>query len=165
MHCMEKRQSHITTNADSESERSLGEPWWKKQGLNACKERIAETEWGKERNRGRLERGAGDVLMELGNRHDDQVVRTHLAVTSVKDTKNNLTSWGRQYDISKKLRVQQRFPTQQLLWNILRVVRHKVGWVRTCAEVCHVDGDVQIYALDVFYEMDLRKSRYIREVL
>ena len=29
----------------------------------------------------------------------------------------------------------------------------------------HVDDDVQISALDVFYEMDGRKSRYIGEVL
>ena len=29
----------------------------------------------------------------------------------------------------------------------------------------HVDDDAQISALDVFYEMDGRKSRYIREVL
>ena len=29
----------------------------------------------------------------------------------------------------------------------------------------HVDDDVQISALDVFYEMDGRKGRYIREVL
>ena len=29
----------------------------------------------------------------------------------------------------------------------------------------HVDEDVQISALDAFYEMDGRKSRYIREVL
>ena len=29
----------------------------------------------------------------------------------------------------------------------------------------HVDDDVQIYALDAFYEMDRRKSRYIIEVL
>ena len=28
-----------------------------------------------------------------------------------------------------------------------------------------VDGDVQISALDAFFEMDGRKSRYIREVL
>ena len=30
---------------------------------------------------------------------------------------------------------------------------------------CHVDDDVQISALDAFYEMDGRKSRYIGEVL
>ena len=29
----------------------------------------------------------------------------------------------------------------------------------------HGDDDVQISALDVFYEMDGRRSRYIREVL
>ena len=29
----------------------------------------------------------------------------------------------------------------------------------------HVDDDVQISALDAFYDMDGRKSRYIREVL
>ena len=29
----------------------------------------------------------------------------------------------------------------------------------------HVDGDIHISALDVFYEMDGRESRYIREVL
>ena len=29
----------------------------------------------------------------------------------------------------------------------------------------HVDDDIQISALDVFYEMDGRKSRYIKEVL
>ena len=29
----------------------------------------------------------------------------------------------------------------------------------------HVDDDVQIYALDAFYEMDGPKSRYIGEVL
>ena len=29
----------------------------------------------------------------------------------------------------------------------------------------HVDDDAQISAFDVFYEMDGRKSRYVREVL
>ena len=60
----------------------------------------------------------------------------------------------------------QRLPTHLLLWNILRVVRHKI---------CHgpyflkksgrVDDDVQISVLDAFYEMDGRKSRFIGEVL
>ena len=30
---------------------------------------------------------------------------------------------------------------------------------------CNVDGDIVISALDVFYEMDGRESRYIEEVL
>ena len=29
----------------------------------------------------------------------------------------------------------------------------------------HVDDDIQISALDLFYEMDGRESRYIKEVL
>ena len=29
----------------------------------------------------------------------------------------------------------------------------------------HVDDDMQIFALDAFYEMDGRESRYINEVL
>ena len=61
--------------------------------------------------------------------------------------------------------MQQRLPTQLLVWNVLRVVRHKIAGVRLCAEVGHVDDDVQISALDAFYEMDGRKSRYIGEVL
>ena len=52
----------------------------------------------------------------------------------------------------------QRLPTHLLLWNILRVVRHQVGRG-------HVDDDVQISALDAFYKMDGRRSRYIGEVL
>ena len=103
------------------------------------------------------------MLKELGNRHEEQVAVRHAHASGGDISEGHKEQ--PEYDISKKLRVQQRFPIQQLLWNILRVVRHTVCWVRTCAEVCHVDGDVQIYALDVFYEMDLRKSRYIREVL
>ena len=41
------------------------------------------------------------------------------------------------------------------LWIILQVVQGSD----------HVDDDIQISALDVVYEMDGRKSRYIREVL
>ena len=42
--------------------------------------------------------------------------------------KNNLTSGARQYALSKKL-----LPTHSLFWNILRVVRHKIG---RCAWGC-----------------------------
>ena len=60
----------------------------------------------------------------------------------------------------------QRLPTQLLLWNVLRVVRHKSRPGSVLAQKSgHVDDDVQISALDAFYEMDGRKSRYIGEVL
>ena len=50
--------------------------------------------------------------------------------------------------------------------NILRVVRNKIGREPVFVQNSgHVDDDTQISALDVFYEMDGRESRYIKEVL
>ena len=40
--------------------------------MDAYKDRIAETERVKERKRAQVERGAGDVLMEPGNRADER---------------------------------------------------------------------------------------------
>ena len=48
-----------------------------KARMNAYKDRIAETERVKERKRARIERGAGDVPMEPGNRDDEQVAVRH----------------------------------------------------------------------------------------
>ena len=48
-----------------------------KAGMNAHKDRIAETERVKERKRARVERGAGDVPMEPRNRADEQVAVRH----------------------------------------------------------------------------------------
>ena len=45
--------------------------------MNAYKDRIAETERVKERKRARVERGAGDVPVEPGNRDDEQVAVRH----------------------------------------------------------------------------------------
>ena len=59
------------------------------------------------------------------------------------------------YDLNKKLRVHQRLQIQLLPWNILRVMRHKVGLgPYLCRSTGHVDDDVQISALDAFCEMD-----------
>ena len=127
VHRMEKRQSHIMTNAQSESERSLRERWQEKQGWMRTKtESPRQSEWkrGKELELIEVE---GVCLVDLKTeimsrwRFDR---RTHLAVASEKTStkrtgwetstltkedqwqqvKNNLTSWGRQYDLSKKLR-------------------------------------------------------------
>ena len=60
--------------------------------MDTYKDRIAETERVKERKRARVERGAGDVPVEPGNRDDEQVVdmRMNLALhhrkTSAKRT-------------------------------------------------------------------------------
>ena len=50
--------------------------------MNAHKDRIAETERGKEKKRARVERGAGNVLRLPENRGDEQMA--HLAVTLLK---------------------------------------------------------------------------------
>ena len=114
LHRMGKRQSHIMTNAESETiiERTLTG----KARMNAYKDRIAETQRVKERKRAGVERGAGDVPMEPGNRDDEQMGQRV----------------GRQYDSSKKLRVHHLLPEVQLgpcmcIWSILRVVRDKIG--------------------------------------
>ena len=54
-----------------------------KARMNACKDRIAETERVKETKRARVERGAGDVLMEPGNRDDEQVAVRHADASGV----------------------------------------------------------------------------------
>ena len=78
-----------------------------------------------------------------------------------QQVKNNRTSWGRQYDLSKKLRTHQHLPIHMLLWNIEQRVRHKVGWVPYS---CRSQVMLRMPALDAFQEKDGRKSRYIGEV-
>ena len=60
----------------------------------------------------------------------------------------------------------QRLQTQLLLWNILASgeTESRLG-SELVQKSGHVDDDVQISALDAFYEMDGRKSRYIGEML
>ena len=45
--------------------------------METYKERLAETERVKERNRARIERRAGDVPVEPGNRDDEQMAARH----------------------------------------------------------------------------------------
>ena len=45
--------------------------------MNEYKDRIAETGRVKERKRARVERGAGDVPLEPGNRDDEQMAVRH----------------------------------------------------------------------------------------
>ena len=62
--------------------------------------------------------------------------------------------------------MQHRLPIQLYLWNILRSgeTQDRPGFVLV-QKGGYVDDDVQISALDPFYEMDGRQSRYIRKVL
>ena len=61
--------------------------------MNAYKDRIAETEREKERKRARVERGAGDVPMEPGNRADEQVAVRHADASDGDIRENQQPSW------------------------------------------------------------------------
>ena len=56
--------------------------------MNAYKDRIAETERVKERKRARVERGAGDVLMEPWTRDDEQMAVRHADASGGDITEN-----------------------------------------------------------------------------
>ena len=157
--------------------------------MNAYKDRIAETERVKERKRARVERGAGDELMEPGNRDDEQVAVRH-ADASGGDITENEHEEDRMRDIQVdkrgseaageeqpgKLRKTVRFeqeassaaassePTVALENHASGEIRNRAGSVLV-QKSGHVDDDVQISALDTFYEMYGRMSRYIGEVL
>ena len=62
--------------------------------------------------------------------------------------------------------MQQRLPIQLLLWEYpaSRETQDRPGSV-VVQKSSRIDDDVQISALDAFYEMDGRKSRCIGEVL
>ena len=66
--------------------------------MNAHKDRTAETERVKERKRARVERGAGDVLMDPENRDDEQMAVRH-AVGSGGDITENQHEENRMRDI------------------------------------------------------------------
>ena len=59
-----------------------------KARMNACKDRITETERVKEGKRARVERGAGDVPMEPWNRDDEQVAVRHADASGGGSTEN-----------------------------------------------------------------------------
>ena len=160
-----------------------------KARMNACKDRIAETEQGIERKRARVERGAGDVPLEPGNRDDEQMAVRH-AAASGDDITENQHEENRMRDIHvgkrgseaaseeqpDKLRKTVRFeqeapsaasssdPAVPLEYGASGETQDRPGSVLV-QKSGHVDDDVQISALDVFNEMDGRKSRYIRELL
>ena len=56
--------------------------------MNAYKDRIAETERVKEKKRARVERSAGDVPMEPGNRDDEQMAVRHADASGGDITEN-----------------------------------------------------------------------------
>ena len=177
-HRMEKRQPHTTTNAEYESELVIERTLTGKARMNAYTDRVAETERVKERKRARVERGAGDVLMEPGNIADEQVAFRH-ADASACDIRENQHEEDRMKDIHvgkrgpeaageeqpDKLRKTVRFeqeasssaassdPTVILEYLASGETQSRLGSVLV-QKSGHVGDDVQISALDAFYEMD-----------
>ena len=154
--------------------------------MNAYKDRIAETERVKERKRARVERGAGDVPMELGNRdHEQMAVRQ--ADASGGDIRANQHEEDRIHcgkrgseaageEHPDKLRKTVRFeqeapsaaassdPTVALQYPASGETQDRPGSVLV-QKTGHVDDDVQTSAFDACNEMDGLKSHYIGEVL
>ena len=151
--------------------------------MNAYRDRIAETERVKERKRARVERGAGDVQMEPGNRDDEQMAVRHADASGGVITENQHDE-NRMRDIHvgkrgseaaseeqpdkmrKKVRFEQEAPSAAsssdpavpLEYPASGETQHRPGSVLV-QKSGQVDDDVQISVLDG------RKSRYIREVL
>ena len=76
--------------------------------------------------------------------------------------KNNLTNSRRLYDPSKKLQIHRRLHPHVYVENPAseRQDRTEPVLVQNSG---HVGDDIPISALDVFYEMDGRKGRYIKK--
>ena len=156
--------------------------------MNAYKDRIAETERVKEGKRARVERGAGDVPMESRVEGDEQMPGRPDASGGDITENQHEESRMREIHIGKrgsetaseeqadKLRKTVRFaqdsssassssiPAVSLEYPASGEKQDRPGPVLV-QNSGHVDDDIQISALDAFYEMDGRNSRYIREVL
>ena len=157
-----------------------------KARMNAYKDRIAETERVKERKRARVERGAGDVPMEPGSRDDEQMAvrQADAYITENQHEEDRMrdihvgkrgseaASEEQPDKLRKTVRFEQEAPSASASSDPLVALEYpasgetqgRPGSVLV-QKSGHVDDDVQIYALDAFYEMDGRKSRYIGEVL
>ena len=160
-----------------------------KARMNAYKDRIAETERLKERKRSRVERGAGDVLRVPENRDAEQ-----MAVRQADASGGNIRENQHEEDRRRDIHVGKRGPVaagEEQPDTLRKTVRFEQESSSAAAssdqtvaldypasgetqdlqgsvlvqKLGHVDDDVQISALDPFYEMDGRKSLYIGEVL
>ena len=81
--------------------------------MNAYKDRIAETERVKERKRARVERGAGDVPLEPGNRDDEQMAVRHADASGCDITENPARREQNERDIHVGKRGQEAASEEQ----------------------------------------------------
>ena len=166
-------------------ERIRREPSRERQGWMHTKTEVAESERVEERNRARVERGAEDVPMELGN--EEQMADRHAVASGVEENDTKRTEWEtstltksgsrraneEQPDMLRKtVRFEQEAPSTSSSSTVYVSQEYLVsGRKQDPLEPVfvhypsHVDDDIQISALDVCYQMDGRESRYIKEVL
>ena len=151
--------------------------------IDTCKDRIAEPERVKERKRGRIEKGAGDVPEVPGNRDDEQVDASggYIIENQHEEGRMRHPSQKRGSETASKEQSDKRRKTARLEQEAPNASASSDPYVAleypTSGETPsrsgsvlvqksgHVDDDVQISALDAFYEKDGRKSRHIGEVL
>ena len=154
-----------------------------KASMTAYNDRVAETDRVKERKRALVERGVGDVPVEPGN--EEQMADRHAVGEEEKQHEEN-----RMRDIHNGKRGSETANEEQpdKLWKTVRFEQEAPHTLSSSTmhvslecpasgekqdrpgpvlvqNSGHVDDDIQISALDVFYEMDGRKARYIKEVL
>ena len=140
--------------------------------MNAHKDSVVETERVKERKTAGVERGAGMCLWSPGARSRWLIdMRSHLGTewkTSTlvrKDRRQHMKHTEEDCTIragSSQFIV--IFTPCMCLWNILRVVREDRAEPVFVQNSGHVDDDMQISVLFEFFEVDGRKSPYIKEV-
>ena len=151
--------------------------------MNAYEDSVAETARVNERKRARVEQGAGNVPMEPWN--EEQIADRH-AVASGEEQKHHEeniviihickrgseTANEEQPDkLRKTVRFEEEAPNTSSSTMHVSLECPASGEKDDRPEhvlvqnSAHVDDDIHFSALDVFYELDGRKSRYIKEVL
>ena len=143
-----------------------------KARMNAYKDRIAETKRVTDRKRARVERGAGDVPMEPGNRADEQVAADRMR--DIHDGRRGSEAAGDEQ--TDKWRKTVRFeqaapsaaassdPTVALEYPASGETQNRQGSVLV-QKSGHVDDDVQIFCLgSILREGWTKKSSHRRSV-
>ena len=177
-------------NSESESEGLLREPWQEKPGWReAWQEKPGRTHTRtfaarkrvREKRRARIERGAGDVSEEPGNKNDEQVAVRHADASGCYIMENHheekrmrsirvnkrgsrATSEEQLDEWRKTERLEHEAPNTSASSDPRVALEHRVSCenkVGRCPYLVQksgrVDDDMRITALDAFYEKDGRR--------
>ena len=151
-----------------------------------CKDRVAERKRDREVRRARIERGAGVVPAEPGEKDDEQVAVRHADASGgyitqnqheekrkrdikVNESGSEATNEEQTDERRKTVRFEQEAPNASISSDRYVALEHYVrdeipsrpGSVLV-QKLCHVDDDVQISALDSFYKYGWTKKSWHR---